>query len=317
MANKASRSIYDTVYCSDNYMRHYTAISIIYNPRSTGEGKQLAHELEHKLRDRLPRRKITVLPTRHAGHAEELAYTLAKASKRPLIISVSGDGGYNEVVNGAVRAQLEGAQPTTGLMPAGNANDHFRSLHTYELADAAASGHAQIIDVLKLSYTDNGVLQERYAHSYIGLGFTPQAGNELNKNKHRLNRINEIWLVAKILLFFLRPVKLNVRGEIRAYDSLIFSNVSKLGKILTISNVADASDGKFEIIAFRRRNRLRLIFTLFTAWTRGLKGKRQAANYSFRTTKAAMVQLDGEILTLEANAKVTVSIEPKMLRCIV
>ena len=296
-------------------MPHYTSISVIYNPNSTGSGKALAEELSKKLRALLPRQKITIIPTKYAGHAEELAYKLAKASKRALIISASGDGGYHEIVNGAVRAQTEGAHPTTGLLPAGNANDHFRSLHTYELADAVASGHTQTIDLLKFTYYEGGEQQERYAHSYIGLGFTPQAGRELNR--HKLNWFNQIWLVAKILLFFLKPVRLKIRGEIRTYDSLIFSNVPKMSKILTISDIADATDGKFEIAAFRRRNRLRLILTLFTASTRGLKLRHQARTYAFRTTKSALVQLDGEVKTLDANSRATVSIEPKVLNCIV
>ena len=296
-------------------MQHFTSISIIYNPTSTGSGKKLATELCHKLEVRLPNQKIAVVPTDYAGHAEELAYALAKKGKRPLIISVSGDGGYHEIVNGVMKAQAEGAHPTTGLLPAGNANDHFRNLHSYELVDAIASGKTQIIDLLELTYTEQGERHSRYAHSYIGFGFTPRAGQELNK--HKLNWFNQIWLVAKVLLFLMRPVRIVIRGQHYSYDSLIFSNVPKMGKILTLSDIADASDGKFEIAAFRKRNKLRLIMTLFTASTTGLKVRRQAISYTFRTVKAELAQMDGEIITVDADSRVTVSMQPKTLHCIV
>jgi diacylglycerol kinase family enzyme len=59
----------------------------------------LAEGVQDDLRRRLPDMPATVQPTRCAGHARELA-AAAAATGRPLIIVVSGDGVYNEVVNG-------------------------------------------------------------------------------------------------------------------------------------------------------------------------------------------------------------------------
>ena len=42
---------------------------------------------------------MRVSPTERAGHARDLAKQAA-GTGRPLIVSVSGDGGYNEVVDG-------------------------------------------------------------------------------------------------------------------------------------------------------------------------------------------------------------------------
>ena len=161
----------------------YTTIAIIYNPNSTGSSKQLAKEFADKVQSQLPKQKIELIATTHAGHAEELAYSLSKKTKHPLIISSSGDGGYNEVINGALKAQKEGNHPTTGLLPAGNANDHFNNLHNDDLVDLIVDGISKNIDVLKLTYTAEGQETERYAHSYIGLGLTSVVGNQLNKKK--------------------------------------------------------------------------------------------------------------------------------------
>jgi diacylglycerol kinase (ATP) len=52
----------------------------------------------------LPDTPVTLQPTRHPGHARELAHAAAAAG-RPLIIAVSGDGVYNEVVNAVMDAE--------------------------------------------------------------------------------------------------------------------------------------------------------------------------------------------------------------------
>lgn len=296
-------------------MAKYTSITIIYNPNSTRAGKASASEFEQQLGAKLPGQNIALVPTEYAGHAEELAYQYAKASKRPLIISASGDGGYHEVVNGLMRAQAEGARPLASLLPAGNANDHFHNLHSQDLVDAIAEAKIQVIDLLKLGYkTRRDRPITRYAHSYIGLGLTPQAGMELNK--HRLNPFWEVWISMRAVLG-VRPVQLRVGHQVYTYDSLIFSNIKKMSKIFSLSDVADASDGRFEITAFHRRNKLQLIARLLTASTRGLKGSRQASSYTFQTIKKTPIQLDGEIHSLPANTQVEVRIEPLTLHCVI
>src|SRR5206468_12869554 len=151
-------------------MPHYTAITIIYNPISTGPGEKMADKLAATLKKTLPKKIISVVPTEYAGHAEVLAYKAAKASKRPLIISASGDGGYHEVVNGLMKAQQEGSQPVAGLLPAGNANDHYRHVHKGDIVEAILNAREKQIDLLKLSAISKRRPITRFAHSYIGLG---------------------------------------------------------------------------------------------------------------------------------------------------
>ncbi len=67
---------------------------------------------------------VDLVPTEHAAHATELSRTAAGAGS-PLVVSVSGDGGYNEVVNGVRQAGNERA--ASAVLAAGNANDHRRS----------------------------------------------------------------------------------------------------------------------------------------------------------------------------------------------
>lgn len=295
-------------------MSPYSTITIIYNPNSTGPGKRLAEELASSLRPRLPDQKVDVTPTQHAGHAETLAYELARGSKNPLIISASGDGGYNEVVNGLMRAKNEGANPTAGLLPAGNANDHFHNLHEGNMAESIMKGNGKDIDLLVLKTIKQGKSLTRYAHSYIGVGLTPKVGQELNKTS--LNFFKEAWIVLKVL-FFLQPVQLRVDGKTRTYDSLIFSNVKKMSKVLSIAKHAEVDDDRFEVTTFYRRNKFKLIASLLRATTKGLRDGMQTKQFSFQTLRPVLIQLDGEILMLEAGSRTIITLEHAVLPCIV
>lgn len=292
----------------------YDVIAIIYNPKSTGPGQRLAQRLKRQLASRAPRETVQIIPTKRQGHAEELAAELTRRHKHPLIISASGDGGYNEVVNGITSANGFTKRPVAGLLPAGNANDHYREQHGDNLAQAIARHDEKPIDLLSLTARSGGRILQRYAHSYIGVGLTPEAGHKLNESRFKL--FSEVWIVAKVLLF-LQSVRLVVNGEVRHYDSLVFSNVSRMSKILKLSETAHPDDGRFEVTAFRRRNKPQLIASLLKATTRGLKNDKHVKRYTFKTTARTLVQLDGEILRVDANTRVTVRIAPKALRCIV
>ncbi len=83
----------------------YTSIDIIFNPNSTGPSKQYAEELYEQLSAEFTSTPIKLQNTTHAGHAETIAYKASMLTKRPLIVSSSGDGGYHEVINGVLAAQ--------------------------------------------------------------------------------------------------------------------------------------------------------------------------------------------------------------------
>lgn len=295
----------------------FTSISIIYNPNSTGPGKQLATQLKRDLKKLQPTQLVRLIKTEYVGHAELLAFELARASSKPLIISASGDGGYHEVVNGLLRAQAESATPIAGLLPAGNANDHYHNLHNADTATAICEQQIQTVDVLRLKCLQKGRSLQRYAHSYIGLGLTPVVGRELNKTE--LNRINEIWITLQSLAK-LRPTKIISLGKKRSYDSIICSNVSKMSKVLKLTKSSEVTlmqDGKFEVTAAPSRSKIQLLRYLIKATTVGLDGGRITDHYKFKTIKPIVMQLDGEICRIDGNSDVDITISRRVLRCII
>lgn len=291
-------------------MSPYSTITIIYNPNSTGPSKRLAEATRLELREALPDQQVFLVATEYAGHAEQLAFELALASKKPLIISSSGDGGYNEVVNGIMRAQAKGANATSGLLPGGNANDHYHSVHTGKFVDSVQHGTEQAIDVLKLSSADT----VRYAHSYIGLGLTANIGHKLTEAN--LNRVNEAWIVLTSLLQF-RTTTVTVGQKTARFHSLIFTNIGRMAKIFTIAGDTSITDGKFEMHFLPLQRKLTLAFSLLKASARGLYDTRQADNFTLTTNKPTKVQLDGEVMTIKKGARIDISMEHQVLRCII
>lgn len=296
-------------------MAGLTDIAIIYNPNSTGNAERNAVALRRKLQVILPALPIKLLPTQHAGHAVELAHDFAKAHKRPLIVSASGDGGYNEVINGAVQAQLDGARPVCAVLPSGNANDHARTMQRGELVELIQRGAVTRLDLLKVVVrAPDGTVLSRYAHSYVGVGLTPTVAVELNK--HTLNTLKEAWIILKTFRRH-RPVAL-VAGKRRlSVDSLICSIIPEMAKVLTISKEAHPQDGKFELTVFEHKLRLTLLYRLLRGVMFQMGTQQQLERYSFTLTNPAPIQLDGEILKLAGGSKVTIESCPDLLTTIV
>lgn len=296
-------------------MASYSAIIIIYNPKSTsGHAKTKAERLAERLRKR-GIKQVKTQATEYAGHAEGLAYDAAKKYVRPLIVSVSGDGGYNEVVNGVMRAKHDDPtrQPTCAILAAGNANDHRRSVRKRPLIWAITHNEPESMDLLHITIKKGKNTQQRYAHSYAGIGLTSHAASQLDKEE--LGPIKEILIVARAIFTF-RPVAISEgNGRIKRYDSLIFANIPRMSKFLHVGNKADINNGSFRVAAVPYRSQwwlvrivLNILLLIF-----GLKRLPQQAIYEFGVPRSELIHLDGEIMKIPAQSRVKVTIDPAAL----
>jgi diacylglycerol kinase (ATP) len=281
----------------------FSHVVVIFNPNSTGPSDELASRLENDMRKLGVDVPILLQPTERAGHARQLAYDAAKQRPRPLIVSVSGDGGYNEVINGALKAQFEGAQPVCAVLAAGNANDHRRTIAKRPLAEAIAQGEVEHIDVLNATVSGASD-QQRFAHSYIGVGLTPAVAIELNKTS--LNRFKETLLCLKTFRDF-HPVEIRSDGKTLVLDSLIFANIGEMAKVMTVAENAEPDDGRFEVVVFPYKHKLHLLWNLVRAVVSGLKGT-SVTRYEFEAVKSMALQLDGEVIEVSAGDRVQISV---------
>ena len=288
-----------------------TKIIILYNPISTGPSRENAEDFANSLEGAgISRSVIDVRKTDYAGHGEKIAASVA-GDDTTVIISSSGDGGYHEVINGVLHSDTHGA--ATSLLPSGNANDHYNALKSSRLLEKIAAFETTTIDVLQIDAVIDGSPQRRFAHSYAGIGVTPQIGKKLTEAK--LNPITEIFLVIKNL-FRVSPVKIAINGKTYRYTSLVFSNISRMSKVLNLSDKASVTDGKFEITGSESSSIINLLRHLFAASVLGLKDVRQEETFQFRTLRPLTMQLDGEVYSLASNTDVTITCRKKILTCI-
>jgi diacylglycerol kinase family enzyme len=292
----------------------YNLIAIIYNPKSTGKAFFNSRKLADYIKAEIKNQKIKLISTEYSGHAEELAYKLTKKySNDLLLISSSGDGGYNELINGAMHASKEGASsPICAVLPSGNANDHYADTRRVSLETAIIKKNVQKIDLMEVSIFNTSGKKEtcRYAHSYLGLGLTPAVAIELNR--HDLNALKEAYIVFKSFWRY-RPFKIKVENKTLRLDSLIVSHIGRMAKILNFKR-SQLDDGVFEVTIFAHGHRFRLLTRLLKAAISGLKPDYSCSEFKFETIKPIPMQLDGEVIFLKNGKTVLIKNSQRMLR---
>ena len=287
--------------------RPFDAVEIVYNPNSTGNATERAQELADELAKRAPDLPVTMRPTERAGHGREIARDAAR-SGRPLVVSVSGDGGYNDVVNGLMDAEVD--EVFAAVLAAGNANDHRRTTRERPLADGIIDGDVSRLDLLRMSVGDGA---PRYAHSYIGLGITPTVALELEKGGK--GSIKEIISTIRTFSRF-RPFQIETDSGTETFDSVIFANIREMAKFAELSDEGRPDDGRFEVIILRHTAKWRVLFTAAKAALRGLGPQPTAREYRFRTRDPMPVQIDGEVTELESGVAVEIEIVPGALQTV-
>jgi len=190
------------------------------------------------------------------------------------------------------------------VLAAGNANDHRRSIGERPLADAVVAGEVRRIDLLRLTVGTGSRACTRYAHSYIGMGLTPIVAIDLEKGGK--GSVREIGSVVRTFARF-RPFTIELPdGAQRSFDSLLFANIAQMAKYATLSEDGRPDDGQFEVIALPHTAKWRVLGVAVKAAARGLGPQPTARHYAFTTLKPTPIQLDGELLTLDAGTRVSV-----------
>ncbi|SDG62805.1 diacylglycerol/lipid kinase family protein [Klenkia brasiliensis] len=297
-------------------MAAFDRVVIVFNPNSTGDAPTLARELRDDLAERHPDLPIDLAPTQRAGHGRELAAEAAREG-RPLVVSVSGDGGYNDVVNGLMDAGNPDA--VAAVRGAGNANDHRRATKRRPLdaavSHALATGRTQRFDLLRLTLTPaGGEPQVRYAHSYIGLGITPVVAVDLEEGGKGSWR--EILAVVRGFRRF-RPFPVELAdGRRIEVDSLLYANIDRMAKVATLSHDGRPDDGEFELVLLPHRSKLRVLLTALRSATVGLGPQPHATSHELTIRAPMPLQLDGELVELDTDTHVAVDIVPGALRTV-
>ena len=290
----------------------YKYICIIYNPNSTGNSIDNAKDFADELKKLKVEAEIELIGTKYAGHAQKIARTIAKKADSVLIVSSSGDGGYNEVINGVL------AQPNkkvvTHVLASGNANDHHEATAKNSNIKSIITQQPKLIDVIKVETTIDKKPWTHYAHSYVGIGATPIIGRKLTKLK--INFFNEKLVVLKELLKF-RYVVLRKNDTYIRYSSVVYTTIDRMSKVMKLSDKASIADGKMELYAVRYRSLWKLVYVLIRAVVIGISETRRLASDEFSTVTKTSIQLDGEVFVIDEKSKVKISCKKQLLKTLI
>lgn len=85
-----------------------------------------------------------------------------------------------------------------------------------------------------------------------------------------------------------------------------------MSKGCKLSKLTSTSDGNFEMPTFHRRSKLKLMSILIRSSTTGLDVD-NVTKYTYKTITPTLVQLDGEVTSIDTDFDVRVGIEPRKL----
>lgn len=291
---------------------NYTSVHLIYNPKSTGRARSKAKRLAARM-DKFMDHEVELVPTKKAKHATELAATITRSSNRPLIISVSGDGGYHEVLNGVmqvVRAN-KSKSPTIAIEAAGNANDHYHYIRTGTLVKALKQDNQKPMHVIEVIHNGTSL----FAHSYWGLGYTSKSIDALNKTK--LNPFIEKVLLAKELVDH-HAVKVRYGSKDHRVNNIVAAKIPLMAKIIKFNKhlVAPPAD-KFWLLIDEEQTRTGVVKSAIKGALGRLESHSELRQHFTVTVQEDWVmQLDGEVYPLKAGDTIQVKIAPEELRTI-
>lgn len=285
------------------------SVLVVFNPGSTGDADALARELRDALASARPGLPVELRPTEYAGHAREIAREAASGGGHPLVVSASGDGGYNEVINGIL--DVPGTGAAAAVLAAGNANDHRRVTARRPLAEAIVADEPERMDVLELR---RGDLPPRYAHSYIGFGLTPVVALQIEKGgkgtvREVVSTVRSFWAFTPFEVQF-------STGHRKRIDNLVFANIGEMAKVAELSEDSRPDDGVFEVVLLEHRPKWRQLGIAVKAALSGLGRQPATSEFRFTVCGPMPVQIDGEVDDVEAGTEVRVCCVPGALRII-
>jgi len=225
---------------------------LIYNP-TAAQGKALENlpRIESLLKSH--QFEYDLIQTDRIGAAFELAKQAAEEG-RELVIGAGGDGTMNEVINGLMRADLNGHdRPTMGVLPVGRGNDFAFGVgipHDFEQAiDILIKNDRKMIDIGKV--TGGDFPEGRYFGNGVGLGFDTVVGFEAAKIKW-LHGIASylVALVRTIFLYAHAPCyELNFNGKTTTQPYLMVSimNGRRMGGSFMMAPNGNPTDGVFDL----------------------------------------------------------------------
>ena len=265
--------------------------------------------------------------SQYAGHIENELVCQLNANL-DLIILIGGDGTLRELIAGLRKNKI---QIDIGFIPMGNANVVARELKiplTPSLAlQMLQSSQTVAIDIGILEMSVNTSPKENSKqHIFLAMleiGLGAQIVHLVNKLRlGKLKRLYQVWgdlvyALAGMLAFAQknRPI-ISVENNRLCEKSrhIIISNMRTYAKGWAITPNANCQDGLLDLAVNKKGSRLSALATFILAAQRRTNPETrmryfQATEFSLKGSSNAYMQVDGDPISFQGNAKVR--IEPK------
>lgn len=292
---------------------------VIVNPVSRG-GK--AQEEGIWLINRLKRAGVDyeALFTERAGHAEEMVVKWAEDFD--VVVSVSGDGTTNEIINGIMKVPR--ADLRLAMFPAGTADD-FACNMGYDRKDKEQALRAILGDTCRT--IDLIRYDDRYAAVSFGLGVDSEIADGAYKWKRF--RIPAYFYSGLKKCFFEERKRYHVRFdyEDQTFDDwvliAILCNAPLFGKYIKIHPEAKMNDGILGLTIGREMPNVYGLVLFAFACMGGRHGfSRKVSFHQVRRMRVecksdTYAQIDGEVYKFDAGRVIDLSVVPMALRVLV
>lgn len=195
--------------------------------------------------------EVEVFRTQKRGDAKEAA---RDSLNYKAIVTIGGDGTFNEVINGAI-----GNGIPLGLIPLGTANVLARELRLpfdpIQACHAIARGNTRKIDA--------GKADSRYFFLMAGIGFDAEVVKIIEANrKGHISMVSYALPILKALWNYKFPaLDVEVDGKLVAEDAgfVFVSNTRRYTGPLVITNRAKVDDGLLDVFIFPGRDYLKFL----------------------------------------------------------
>ena len=305
-------------------MTHY---KVIVNPTSgRGRGGEVYPLIEEELNNL--NLDFDMYRTEAPGHAIELAEAASTAGY-DVVVAAGGDGTSNEVLNGLMRARLEGrGKAALGLISVGRGNDFAYGVNTppdlVQACQTLAHDRRKTIDV-GLS-TGGDFPEGRYFGNGVGIGFDAVVGFEALKLK-RLHGFPSYIVAAlkTIFLYFQAPtVRIEYKNTEVTQPALMVSimNGRRLGGGFMMAPEGKIDDGAFDLTIADQVGKAR-IFALILRFMQRSQGGHPAIKMT-QAEKVTVTAVEGKLpahadgeTICEAGDRLELGIVPQVLEVIV
>jgi YegS/Rv2252/BmrU family lipid kinase len=302
-------------------------VLIIVNPiAGRGYAEKMIPEIEAGMRNH--GLDFELVRTERPWHAAEIAEKAAREGIYDVIVSASGDGTANEVINGLMRARAAGFNHSAfSILPVGTGNDMAYGLGMRGTLEESIATLAQNQRVrIDIGHVKGGDYPEgRYFVNGIGIGFDAVVGFVAVKIRWMRGLLAYLIAVVQTVFIYFKAPTVEIAYNDIAYTqaALMVSimNGQRMGGGFYMAPLGDNTDGHFDLCIASNVSRSR-IFGLVPYFLKGTQASQpeittgRTEKITVRAVKGTLpAHCDGETLC-ESGQELSADIVPAAIEII-